>query len=519
MTILKTSGYNIAYANTDTWLGDIAAVTQQAAETIDAALARVGTVPPPGGGYGVRNVRAAPYSAVGNGTTDDRAAIQAALDDAAAGGGGIVVIPSGTYGIVDALRLGANTTVLAYGATVRQIGSSGGLLYGFAAGDTTTTAYNGRGNLAVLGGTWDANASDGTTGTIGGTGFDAFYFAHSSGVTVRDVTILNVAAGHAIDLTGCRRVLIDGCRFLGYRDTTSDASRGFSEAVQIDLAGATSNIGASDNTPCSDVLITGCTVGPSTRLGTFGRFVGSHGTDLPKVVVSHTSIRVVGNRIESTLREAIRAEAWVRCLIADNVLTSVATAGAYTAIAVTTVDPTVTGNANIPLTSVLVTRNVIDGCGGGGISVAYATDAQVVGNIVRNVSGIGIYLGGCSGGLVDGNTVDVASSYGVNLGAVFGASTTNAKVAANQLRACTTAGIRLSTGATGTTITGNQIRKATGTTAGGVNVDATATGAVIVGNDLSGNAWTAAAAVTIGTGAASKTDYAGGTAVPGHNLI
>lgn len=47
--ILTTPLYGIAYADTATALGDYPAVTQQAAQTIDAALARGGVVPPAAG--------------------------------------------------------------------------------------------------------------------------------------------------------------------------------------------------------------------------------------------------------------------------------------------------------------------------------------------------------------------------------------------------------------------------------------------------------------------------------------
>ena len=59
-----------------------------------------------GGGYGVLA-----YGATGNGSTDDTAAIQAALDAALAAGGGTVVIPSGTYKTTG-LTIGSNTTLL-----------------------------------------------------------------------------------------------------------------------------------------------------------------------------------------------------------------------------------------------------------------------------------------------------------------------------------------------------------------------------------------------------------------------
>jgi hypothetical protein len=46
MTILRTTNYSIAYADADTALGDYPSVTQQVAQTLDAALGRGGIAPP-----------------------------------------------------------------------------------------------------------------------------------------------------------------------------------------------------------------------------------------------------------------------------------------------------------------------------------------------------------------------------------------------------------------------------------------------------------------------------------------
>ncbi|MDO8186315.1 glycosyl hydrolase family 28-related protein [Conexibacter sp. JD483] len=57
------------------------------------------------------DVTQAGYGAVGNGTTNDRAAIQRALDAVAADGGGTVVIPGGRTFLTGSLRIGSRTTV------------------------------------------------------------------------------------------------------------------------------------------------------------------------------------------------------------------------------------------------------------------------------------------------------------------------------------------------------------------------------------------------------------------------
>lgn len=53
------------------------------------------------------NVKSAPYSAVGDGVTDDTAAFQSALNAAAAAGGGTVYVPAGRYNIASHLSIGA----------------------------------------------------------------------------------------------------------------------------------------------------------------------------------------------------------------------------------------------------------------------------------------------------------------------------------------------------------------------------------------------------------------------------
>lgn len=52
------------------------------------------------------NIKAAPYSAAGDGTTDDTATIQSAIDDLSASGGGTIYFPPGTYKTTDELVLG-----------------------------------------------------------------------------------------------------------------------------------------------------------------------------------------------------------------------------------------------------------------------------------------------------------------------------------------------------------------------------------------------------------------------------
>lgn len=78
--------------------------------TVTGDLSVTGTL----GAHGVTdwiNVRRAPYNATGNGSTDDLAAIQAAIDAASAAGGGTVYLPKGVYRISDSLVLKRGVTL------------------------------------------------------------------------------------------------------------------------------------------------------------------------------------------------------------------------------------------------------------------------------------------------------------------------------------------------------------------------------------------------------------------------
>ena len=500
--------------------------------------------------------------AAGDGISNDGPAIQAALDAAQAAGGGMVVIPSGrTYGITTFLRVYDNTVVWAYGATIKAIDNTG-LLRNFA-GAETFAGYSGHSHITILGGTWDGNAYNGSTGTVTAE-TNIMNFVHASDITVRDARLMNVSTAHALEFNSVDGGRAIDCEFYGYEDNSGDLSRQFSEAIQIDISRTgSSSIGDFDNTPAKNITIRGCRFGSSTRCGPFGRAIGSH------TIVADThyeNIHISDCHIEETLQEGIHGYSWRRAKIEDNIIQATGKSGILLTLpnpATTTTTPdtaSISGNliegcgddsairvlsfAAHKYPGVEISDNVITDITGNAIQVEhcvgakisgnevdttsstglysnYSDDTAFIGNSVRNAGSNGINCAGSVSPVVSGNLVDTTgSNFGIFMGQASDATTntTDAVIVGNKVRKAASAGIRLSTGATGCLVSGNQVRKDGGSTANGITLAASATGAVLVDNDLSGNSWNSATAMSVST-AAPITGTGGMTSLPGSNLV
>ncbi|MFD7319419.1 right-handed parallel beta-helix repeat-containing protein, partial [Streptomyces sp. NPDC059883] len=498
------------------------------------------------------------FGAKGDGVTNDIAAIQAALDAAYTAGGGTVVFQAGrTYNVTTFMVCKANTTVIAYGATIRSVNATTGCFRNFY-GNDSFAAYTGHSNITVLGGLWDGNgykAADGS-GVVTAT-TNIMTFIHCANIIVKDAIFRDCSGSHGLEVNAVSGARITDCRFEGFVDNTADQSRLTSEALEIDVAkSGSSAIGDMDGTTCADVSVTNCWFGPSARLGNWGRAVGSH-----SIVTGsfYDRITVRDCEITGAYEVGIRALYWRDSVISGNRISGTGSAGIYaptdSAAAQTSRDLTITDNiisgsgadagiriaglANAPWSEVVIRGNTVRAATGYGVRADYATGAVIEGNRCTatslggilaqesnraNVSGNSlssagsnaINIAGCSSAVVANNLIDGTTT---NHGIVVGASTSaggNVNVSGNMIRAAASAGIRLSS--PGCLITGNMIRKDGGATVNGVSMTATATGCVIAGNDMTGNAWTAATALVLST-AAPVLDWAGGTTSPGHNRI
>lgn len=323
------------------------------------------------------------YGAIGDGVTDDRAGIQAALDD-----GGWVYVPPGVYAITSGvLRLRGDTRLtLAPGATLLRTGA--GMILTNQDETTPYGGYSGHGNLLIEGGVWDAN---GTVQTAYGS---ALGICHAGNVTIRDAVFVNVAGHHAIEVNSSHRVLIENCHFRGFRH---DGDRNFSEAIQIDAAiNETTGFAPYDGTVCDDIEVRSCWFGASGTAGTqpWPRGVGTH--SVPDTW--HRNIRIISNVFDGVTWAAIRSYWWDRAIITGNQIIN--SAGEGIAIQYDSRYVEVHGNqvidsaangilVNNDCTQINVRDNDVIGSGAGttntygGIRVSGSSYVRVVGNTVR----------------------------------------------------------------------------------------------------------------------------------------
>ncbi|MGW4300437.1 right-handed parallel beta-helix repeat-containing protein [Streptomyces sp. NPDC004646] len=317
--------------------------------------------------------------------THDGAGLQAALNAARDAGGGWVIVPPGTWNVSALpLRIYRNTRLtLADGAVIRRAGAGTMLLNGDAA--QNLGGYTGHGSIVIEGGVWDSRAADYPTSAM------CISIGHAEDVTIRDCLIKDVCGFHGIEMNSTKRGRIINVTALGYKDP--DGTRNFSEAFQIDLAKGSSyfgGFGPYDDTPCTDILVEGCSVGPSGTAGTtsWPRAFGSHSASPGK---PHTDIRVRDLRAEGLTQFAIGGYTWQ-----DTIISGLQLRNCGAGVRMRTLDsstashrtpaggssPTITGSQ--PLTNIVIDDVTMTGGG------TYDAAVRVEGEDTGYVGGVAI---------------------------------------------------------------------------------------------------------------------------------
>lgn len=326
------------------------------------------------------NVQAPGYRATGDGTTDDKTSIDAAITAASAAGSGIVFVPDGTYRVTGPITLKSNVTLeLAPGAVIKLAN---------ATNTSVVTNESGAENIRIRGGTLDGNVANQTN--------NGTYNKHvlrlntATNVLIDDVTVINSGTDgmNFVDVTGLK---VYRCRI----DTTYNHGITFQNC---DYAWFIEN----------EISNTGST---TDALG----FTDS-GMGIIGVNVASDYVQMRGNLVydigDSGLRNERNGVGWV---IADN---TVLRTGKDSIKIMGVVSSDLYAEKNV------VANNVIIAAGNDGI-LALGDNNVVTGNFVyltgqnsnvtKRVSGNGINLSNDgSGCLVEGNWILDAFLHGIN---------------------------------------------------------------------------------------------------------
>lgn len=245
-------------------------------------------------------INARDYGIVGDGATDDYAALQAAIDASHELGIGTVSIPTGRYLLSDALKFYSNQRIVGEpGATLIQRDAATGGEFGNLMRNYYTGAggYDATENVIIENLVFDGGNQEEAPSTL-------LTFCHTKNIVVKDCTFQNgysnstgVGNGHDLEINSSTNVLIDRCAFVNNRRTGY-----LSELIQVDSShqsgypwSADEGESTYDSTVSSDVKISHCYFEGAARDNLTDRncFVGGHTTVsvMKNIVVEHCTMR------------------------------------------------------------------------------------------------------------------------------------------------------------------------------------------------------------------------------------
>lgn len=223
--------------------------------------------------FDVKNVKR--FGAVGNGSGDDTAAIQDALDSLK-DSGGTVFFPAGVYPISKCLLYYSNQRLIfENGAVLMRANDK--MMYILANSTTSDQGgYSATHNVDIIGATFDGNAEIDYKATL-------LNNSHMSDLRVKNCKFRNGHTWHFYECNSSKYVHVDGCIF-------ENSMRGTvkSEYIQLDsaLIGAygTTPI-APDDTVCSYITVSNCRF----ECSGFSPAIGNHSRK------THNNIKIYSN--------------------------------------------------------------------------------------------------------------------------------------------------------------------------------------------------------------------------------
>lgn len=334
------------------------------------------------------------YGATGNGTTDDRAAISAALSALSAAGGGTLLFPAGTYAISATVSLASNVRLAGVGRGASIIRPAAG--WSAAAMFQDPSAIS---NVELADLTFDVNNIDALA--------VRFIRSGTINVAVRNCEFKGMLSdGSAININLCRQVLIQGNTFTGLGSGTQEALLIYNAASHIAVVdnsfeGFNQSVAVDNFTaPCNNITIA------NNRF----RNIGNYGVRLEQTSYA----TVTGNEFETTFYVGTPTDgsAAVTChtgcnyvTISGNVSKAAGEMSTYDSFNTSIIGNTI---VNPQAAGIEVNDNA---------NTSVPTDAlrtSIVGNHVQGAGGTGMFVSGADV-LIQANTVSASQSNGLKI--------------------------------------------------------------------------------------------------------
>lgn len=373
------------------------------------------------------------HGAVGDGSTDDSVAIQAAIDAVNTAGGGVVYVPEGIY-VCQSIELTSN---------VRLVGSGAGSILRHK---SAATAYM----VQITSGSTDAGLEnlviDGNSPNITDPVLPVHIFG--SRCYVKGVRIYDAKLNAILMAAGSLDTLIDGVHV--YKVNASTSSGPNEGAI----------VGENSDTPTGRAIIRNCVVSDPGQHCIGGRFDGV-------IFQGNTCINTGSGGDGISGYPGVTGNTNRRRVVIGNLIIGAVNNGIH-----------IGGDGDN-----VVVGNAVFASGNRGISIEANTEASAVATVVGNTvdattSLQGIWISNLSKGSVSGNTVNGATTNGIEVSACDAITVTG-----NTATNCTANGIAI-IGSTRVSVTGNTV---TDNSSRGIRVSSTSDGVLITGNYVAGN--------------------------------
>src|SRR5690554_3083610 len=235
------------------------------------------------------------YGALGD-NLDYTTELQAAIDAAE---GKTLYIPAGDYKISSALIVKSYTTIILNStANIWRDAEIDNMIRNYS--DGVSGGHSAATSIIIDGGNWHCESSTYTSACT------PIAFGHAQFITIKNASVFNVSdRWHAVEVNGCRDVMIEKCFFDGGGDDNF-----LGECIQVDHAGDSGAFpwyGPYDDTPCEAVTVRDCS------FENWATAVGTHSVP----VTPHRNIQILNNDM-SVSRAGVAMLGWWDVVVDGN---------------------------------------------------------------------------------------------------------------------------------------------------------------------------------------------------------